>query len=119
MARNDSTTNTASGIILLAGLWLIIAPFILNYSSNGATATNDIILGIVVGILAIIRMSNRQMVWSSWVNLILGLWLIISPFVLGYSNISMVVWNDIILGLIVGVSAITSGIDNSTVQMTS
>jgi hypothetical protein len=115
MARTDNTINTSSSVTLLAGLWLIIAPFILNYSGLGVSATNEVILGIVVGILALISLTNHEMVWPAWVNLVLGLWLIISPFMLGYSAISQVIWNDIVLGIIVGASAITSAV-NTTVS---
>jgi hypothetical protein len=118
MARsNDTTINTASGINVVAGLWLIIAPFILNYAFFGGNPTNDIILGIVIGILALIRISNHDIVWPSWINLIAGIWLIISPFVLGYSSIPRIVWNDIILGVVVGVLAITSAVSTNTMEI--
>lgn len=43
--------------------------------------------------------------WTNWFNLVLGVWLVIAPFVLGYSNKPAALWNDIILGLAVGVLA--------------
>ncbi len=36
-----------------------------------------------------------------WVCVLAGAWLIIAPFVLGYSTNALALWNDIILGLIV------------------
>jgi hypothetical protein len=115
MARN-STTNTAAGITLLAGIWLVIAPFVMNYSQYGISSTNSVVLGIVIGVLALVRMSGSNQVWASWLNLIAGLWMIISPFALGYSNISAVVTNDIVVGLIVGVSALTSAFSSSSIE---
>ena len=102
MGRTSSTIN------LLAGIWLVIAPFALNYAGLGASTTNDVILGIVIGILALIRLGSPSQVWASWLMMIAGLWLIISPFVLGYSSMGTVVANDVILGIIVGVFAIAS-----------
>lgn len=109
---NDKTIDTASSINLIVGIWLILAPFVLNYAFYGANAANDVILGIVIAILALVRMTNHQLVWPSWLTLVAALWLIVSPFVLGYSGIAQVIWNDIIAGIVVGALAITSAAGN-------
>lgn len=36
-----------------------------------------------------------------WINFFLGLWLVISPFVLGYGNIRAAMWNEVIVGVLV------------------
>src|SRR5579884_3856539 len=100
--------TTASGINVLAGIWLIIAPFVLGYVTS-APKTNDIWLGIIVGILALIRVfSGVKSAWVSGINILAGIWLIIAPFVLGYLNNTPRV-NDVILGIIVIAMAIWSG----------
>lgn len=40
-----------------------------------------------------------------WINLILGLWLIVSPFVLGFSSNAYALWNNLIVGILVAVIA--------------
>ncbi len=102
MNTNQSNARTASGINLLAGLWLILAPFVLGYAAVTNAEYNDVVLGIVVGILAIIGLAMTDETWSRWVNIIAGIWLVIAPFVLGYAGTTMAaVWNDIVLGIIV------------------
>lgn len=48
-----------------------------------------------------------------WILVILGIWLIISPFVVGYGAIKGALWNNVIVGIIVAVlsawAAITIG----------
>lgn len=44
---------------------------------------------------------NINMKTCGWVCVLAGAWLIIAPFVLGYSTNALALWNDIILGLIV------------------
>jgi len=39
--------------------------------------------------------------WTTWVSLLLGLWLIAAPFVLGYAATTTALYNDIILGVAV------------------
>jgi hypothetical protein len=55
-------------------------------------------------ILALIRWSMHQPGWS-WLNVILGIWLVISPFVLFVSGAAM--WNNVILGIIIAASALS------------
>ena len=43
------------------------------------------------------------MKWISWILVLLGIWLIISPFVVGYGEAKGALWNNIIIGIIVAV----------------
>lgn len=101
----DQQTAGVSWLNIITGIWLIIAPFVLGYF-NGTARTNDIWLGIIVGVLAIIHLVSKA-VWSSWLNVIAGIWLIIAPFVLRYSG-TTAIWNDVILGILVAAFALWS-----------
>lgn len=42
--------------------------------------------------------------WSSWAAVVLGLWLIAAPFVLGYAQVSTTaLYNDVIVGIAVAI----------------
>ena len=44
--------------------------------------------------------------WANWANVLLGVWLVIAPFIIGYNKTSTgALWNDIILGFLVGILA--------------
>ncbi len=63
-----------------------------------------IIIGIVlliVGAWAALSNSVGLIKSLSWLNAILGLWLIIAPFTLGYSKLASAMWNDVVIGIIV------------------
>jgi hypothetical protein len=111
-SRNQAIT--ASWINIIAGVWLIFAPFVLGYANN-IPRTNDIWLGIIVGVLAVIRaFTPSRTSWLSWANVVAGIWLIIAPFVLGYAN-AVPWWNDIILGIIVaGVALWNTSVGSAT-----
>jgi len=38
---------------------------------------------------------------ANWVQLILGAWLMISPWLLGFSSISLMKWSNLLVGLII------------------
>lgn len=94
------------------GLWLLISPFTLSY--GGTAATEDIIVGILIAALALWRAlgeETERMKGISWTVAILGIWALIAPFALGYTAISVAVWNDVIVGLIVAVLAVVRSLE--------
>jgi hypothetical protein len=105
MANN---TNNSSGggsrigstLNLLAGLWLIIAPFALAYATPGIMV-NSIITGIVVAILGIIGIAAPSALWSRWLNIVAGLWLIVSVAVYSYTGSIALLWDNFIIGVLV------------------
>ena len=66
---------------------------------------NNVVVGALLGILAMVRWGMDQPGWS-WINLLLGIWLVISPFVLVLGTAAM--WNNVILGIIVAAFALTN-----------
>ena len=93
----------------IAGLWLIISPWVLRFSSMDAFRNNDVVFGIVVAVLAAIRVAGAyEANWLSWINVLVGIWLFVSAFVFGGRAEPMPFWNSIVLGVIVFVLGIVS-----------
>jgi 4-amino-4-deoxy-L-arabinose transferase-like glycosyltransferase len=106
--RHKGQVMTASGLDVLAGIWLLISPFVLRFSYYGLTqaTTNNVILGIVIGVLAAIRFFGAyRESWLSWINAVLGLWVLLSPWILRFSHNSYATTNNVILGIVVIVLA--------------
>jgi membrane-bound ClpP family serine protease len=103
MARtNERTTlRSLSGVNFLAGLWLLAAPFVLGYSATVTARNNDLLLGTIIVVLAVIGLSMTEESWSRVLNIIAGLWLIVAPFILGYASVTTATWNSIVVGLVV------------------
>jgi hypothetical protein len=103
--------RTASGINILLGIWLLVSPWVFGYHAAGPTALlNSVIVGAVIAILAANRFeSPRSKMALSWVNLVLALWTIASPWVYGYAANVGGVRDNVILGVVIAVLAIWSG----------
>ena len=97
-------------VLLLIGAWLVVASMTLSYGSGNA-AINNTIMGFLLIILALIAM--RAPLDSSpicWITGAIGVWLICSPFVLGYTDQILVMANNLWIGIItVLLSAFVSG----------
>jgi hypothetical protein len=100
------TAKAFGWVTLVAGVWEILAPFIIGYSSVTGPTTNAIILGIVLGLFGLwvaLSKSASTVRTLSWVNAILGAWLIVAPFIINYGGKTGPLVNDIIVGVVVAV----------------
>ena len=104
-------------VMLVLGVWLFLTPFILGYSDFGSTASvNSFVFGIIVAALALAALGRPQM-WEEWVNLVLGLWLIVAPFALGFRNETAASTNHIVVGLLIAIDAVSVLIDFPTQRL--
>jgi hypothetical protein len=103
-ARNASCMN------VLLGVWLVFSPWTFDYSGSTAVL-NSVFVGVLIAIFAAIRLASlRNTAGLSGVNLLLALWAIASPWLLGYAANVGAVRDNVILGVVVATLAIWSGI---------
>jgi hypothetical protein len=102
--------RTASGANALLGLWLIVSPLLLPFAAASmVSAWNSVAVGAVIATLGAIRAgSPRQYPSLSWINLALGAWTAMSPWVFGYLT-GMQMWNGLFVGLAIIALAVCSG----------
>lgn len=98
-----------SWINFLLGIWLIVSPFALLYRGISEALWDNVIVGVCVAVLAVWRAVAREtedLAGVSWIMALLGLWTLVSPFLLGYSRMREAMWNDVVVGIVIGVLAI-------------
>lgn len=88
------------GPVFLLGLYCAASPWIVHYTtSQPPLVTHNLIMGIAIGLLALgFTRAPERMYGLSWAMCALGVWMIISPWVVGDSPDAGVVWNNIIIG---------------------
>ena len=85
---------------LVLGLWLVAAPWVLQFSTASAPTWNAWISGGIIVVLAAAALYQVQK-WEEWTTAAIGTWLIVSPWVLGFSSDPVTTWNAAIIGLLV------------------
>jgi hypothetical protein len=97
---------------LVLGVWLFLSPWILGFAARGeptatvtTAASNAWIFGVIIAVLSIAALARAQP-WEEWINLLCGIWLVISPWVLGYSANMTPLWNALIVGVLVFIMAV-------------
>ncbi|MEJ2554162.1 MAG: SPW repeat protein [Gammaproteobacteria bacterium] len=94
-------------LCMLAGLWLWVSPFILHFKLGSDASSDANIVGIFIGTLSMMAIATSQ-VWEEWTKVLLGAWLIASPWLLGFSHQSVAAANIVIVGLVVVVLSLWS-----------
>ncbi len=85
---------------LLLGLWLLASPWALSYGNVDFATWNAWALGAVIAMSAIAALVEFHE-WEEWVSAAFGLWLAVSPWVLGYTATVPALWNHVVVGLAV------------------
>src|SRR5919197_56343 len=72
------------GLVLLAGIWLAISPWVVGFHATAPNVTvNNLILGLIVTVLALgLTMTPARMYRLSWAMVALGVWEVISQWVI-------------------------------------
>ena len=117
MAANDNVSRPqmewASSLNLLAAIWLFISAFAI--FGHGWMMINNILLGVVIGGLAAVRVSGAsRQTWINWVNTLLSFWVMVSPWaVMGASPLgptAAMAINNIATGGLIMIFSCWSGI---------
>ncbi len=86
------------------GAWLFISPWVLRYAGTPA-AWNAYVMGAGIVVFALIA-AYMPKAWEELINTALGVWLVVSPFVLGFSASEMVALHTVVVGILVAAFAV-------------
>ncbi len=90
---------------LVLGILLVVSPWVVGFSELTMAAASAWIIGLVTIIVFGIAVAKPQQ-WDEWVNLVLAIVLLLSPFVLGFTGVVGAAWSHWILAILIGVDAI-------------
>ena len=90
---------------LILGLWLAISPWALSYAMHAVPMWNALIVGVIIAVAAAGALIAFHK-WEEWVNVVLAAWLIVSPFTMEYASNATVLWNQLVVGVLVGILAL-------------
>jgi hypothetical protein len=79
MKQQKHWQDPANGVL---GVWLIFSPMILGFQSSTTAMINAVLVGILLLATALGAIFVPR-AWEEWTESALGLWLAISPWVLG------------------------------------
>lgn len=105
METNQSLKRWQDQLILVLGLWLILSPWALAYPSGSAQMVNAIVSGVIIALLAAFDL-YKTYVWAVVVNLLLGIWVAVSPWILKVAEQRALMWSELVVGIAIAILAL-------------
>lgn len=100
---NEWTNSKICDVLnLIFGGLLVISPWLFHLPS-GSASENALIAGLIIAVISIAALAALA-IWEEWLNLIVGLWVIVSPWVLGFAQ-GTAMQVHVVIGVLVAVLA--------------
>ena len=81
------------------GMWLCISPWALEFDLDAVPTRNAVVVGCLIILAEVVTLSIFRP-WEEWINVALGAWLVISPWVLGIASTAAKA-NFVVIGALV------------------
>ncbi|WP_320773941.1 SPW repeat protein [Streptomyces sp. CRN 30] len=88
------------GPVFLLGLYCAVSPWILHFTtSQPSLVAHNLIIGIAIGLLALgFTRAPERMYGLSGAMCAIGVWMIVSPWIVGSGPDRGVIWNNVVIG---------------------
>lgn len=97
----------------LLGVGLFFSPWLFGFEAEQTAAWNAHVIGAIIAVMALAAIFAFQD-WEEWVSVALGAWLVISPWVLGFSAISTAMLTHVLIGIAALILAIWSSAEHGS-----
>lgn len=85
---------------VVLGAWLVLSPWALRFQADTPAMANAVVIGLALLAVALgALVAPRE--WEEWVEGALGLWLIASPWLLGFSGEPTTMRNAVLSGVVI------------------
>ena len=98
MAMHLSSRRWQDQLMVVIGVWLIVSPWVLGYPPGSPPALNAYIAGALIGLLAAFDLVKTY-VWAVLLNIVMGVWVAVSPWLVGTVRDPAMTWSLVIAGI--------------------
>lgn len=84
---------------LALGAWMLVSPWIVGFSGHDSATINALLMGSILMFEELLELEVDEMV-EEWIDLVAGVWLIISPFALGFALLKAATVNTMAVGVL-------------------
>src|SRR6516165_11148831 len=97
MLRLEKRETLADVINLVLGAWLFLTPWIFGFAPNIAASWNAWLSGVAIGVVALAALLAFAE-WEEWINLLLGVWVAVSAWAVGFAIHATPTWVHVVTG---------------------
>lgn len=99
LTANTNSKRPQDFFNLILAACLFISPWLFGFVGDVMPTRNAWIVAAVLALVASAALSAFAE-WEEWVNLVLGLWLMVAPWMLGFTGNFNAFWTHMILGIL-------------------
>lgn len=92
-------------VSLIAGAALFLSPWLFGFSAEPAASWSAWIAGLLIAVMGAWAIADFHK-WEEWASLALGVWTLVSPWLLGFAAIGGAATMHVVVGLIVTTLAV-------------
>ena len=97
MAMHLSSRRWQDQLMIVIGVWLLVSPWALGYPSYSPPAQNACIAGAIIALLGALDMVKTH-VWAVLPNIVVGMWVAVSPWLVGVVRDPAMTWSLVVTG---------------------
>jgi hypothetical protein len=102
--KNRSELTAINIVNALAAAFLFVSPWLFGFAGELTASRNAWISGLLIAGVALAAVVALQE-WEEWINLLFGLWVVVSPWLLGFAGLATAMWTHVGVGLVVAILA--------------
>jgi hypothetical protein len=81
------------------GACLLVSPWVVGFSDHSAATMNALVMGSILVLEELLELDVHEMA-EEWIDLVAGLWLVVSPFALGFASLTAAAASTIAVGVL-------------------
>jgi len=89
----------------LLGAWLVLSPWVQGFADQRVAMVNFVAVGVLL-VAAAIGAILVPKAWEEWIEVVLGTWLVASPWILGFAPTLLALQTAAFIGVLVVVMAL-------------
>jgi hypothetical protein len=102
--NTDRSQQALDAVNIFAGVALALSPWLLGYVAESTAMWSAWVAGAIMTLIAAGALfAFRQ--YEEWANLVVGLWTVAAPWVLGFAGIAAAMWSHVLAGVVVAALA--------------
>lgn len=87
-------------VSVVLAILLVVSPWVLSFANAPTAARNAWIAGVLVVLVAAAALVSSE-TWPEWINAVLGIWILIAPWVLGFAALREALATHVALGVLI------------------
>lgn len=81
------------------GAWMLASPWVVGFSDHSVAAMNALIMGSILVLAEMLELSVHEAA-EEWIDIVAGVWLMVSPVVLGFTSLMPATVSTMSVGLL-------------------